>query len=228
MWNVPIEVGDPFGGGQFGRTEGAARGQSLGGVHERPVLRRVGGGCCVHQDGGGVDAAAELAGVLPVVGDDHFGVTAAVVFDVGDRGVEAGCHGDEQLTLLVDGGPVAVLDLAPVGHDGGCGLVTADVDVGPPQRTTESWQQRGGDVGVHEDGVDGQARTSGLGLAVQHDVLGQLWVGGGVEVEVALAGGDLDQGHRCFGDDRGPQAGAHQRDQKDDVTARGDEVAQAR
>ncbi len=56
-------------------------------------------------------------------------------------------------------------------------------------------QELGGDALVHEQRLGGVAHAGALGLGVEDDRQRLLEVGGGVDVDVAVAGGGVDDGH---------------------------------
>ena len=65
---------------------------------------------------------------------------------------------------------------------------------------------------VDEQRLGRVAHRGAVGLGVEHDALGHVEVGGGVDVDVAVADAGLDHGHRRLLDDRPDQPGAAARD----------------
>ena len=74
-------------------------------------------------------------------------------------------------------------------------FVGADEDAGGGERAERPRQEVGCDALVHEQRLGGVAHAGALGLGVEHDRLRVIQVGGGVDVDVAVAGGGVDDGH---------------------------------
>ena len=101
--------------------------------------------------------------------------------------------------------------------------VGAHLDAGGGERAQHARKEVSGDALVHEQRLGGVAHAGSLRLGVEHDRERLLEVGAGVDVDVAVAGGGVDDGH---GGDRlqrllEPLAAARD-DQVDGVALRGE------
>ena len=186
------------------------------------AVDEAGGG--VDEDRGGVDLADEAVGGPQVVGDDRLAVAAAVAGDVGDGGVEGVDHPHRQLQVEELGGVVVVGGDGrhPVAEDLAGGLVADQLDALEPRGHLA--EERGGDVAVHEQRLGGVAHRRALGLGVLDDRGGHGEVGGGVDVDVAVAVAVDHVGHGGVLEDRADQRRAAPRDEHVDRLAEAHEL----
>ena len=145
-------------------------------------------------------------------------MVGAVAADVRDGGVEVvdHAHGEDQVEEL--GGVVVVGRRAHVGHQGAAALVAAQLDAAFAQCLRGAWQERFGDVAMHQQRLQRVAHAGARGLAVDQQVQRQVEVGGAVHVQVADALVVLDHRHaRVFGDEADQAFAAARDGQVDDV-----------
>ena len=106
--------------------------------------------------------------------------------------------------------------------------VGAHLDSGGGQRAEHARQEVSGGAFVYEQRLGGVADAGALGLGVEHDRLCLLEIGAGVDVDVAVAGGGVDDGHGGDGLQRVLQPLAAARDDQIDAVALGGELGELR
>src|SRR5690606_13037979 len=187
----PLHRGEPF---EAHRAPGV---QAVGGnadLRTQAILEAVGKtGGQVHIYRAGVDLALESVGGGQVLGHDRFSVLGAVAFDVGHGLVDAVDDANGQYGLQIFGEPVVFGGGQRGGQDCPNVFAAAQFDPLRDQGGRNAGQQAGGDVSVHQQGLDRAADAVAIGLGVDHDVVGLGRVGGLVEVDMAIAVEMLDE-----------------------------------
>src|SRR5690606_37304933 len=135
----------------------------------------------------------ESVGGGQILGHDRFSVLGAVAFDVGHGLVDAVDDANGQYGLQIFGEPVVFGGGQRGGQDCPNAFAAAQFDTLRYQGGRNAGQQAGGDVSVHQQGLDRAADAVAIGLGVDHDVVGLGRVGGLVEVDMAIAVEMLDE-----------------------------------